>query len=173
MLQIHDDDQVSVDMGQPLLAPQHIPFNAPQAQQQPLYTLPIDGYALASSLSLCAVSMGNPHCVIRVAAIEQAPVAELGPLLQQHPSFPKGVNVGFMQIIDKHRAKLRVYERGAGETLACGSGACAAMVAGGLNGWLDQDATIELPGGSLRLQWSPQSSVIMTGPATSVFNGTV
>jgi diaminopimelate epimerase len=118
--------------------------------------------------------MGNPHAVLQVNSLDTAPVNHLGPLLERHESFPNGVNVGFMQIIDRHHIKLRVFERGVGETLACGSGACAAVVAGRIQGLLDSTVKVELPGGSLQIVWAHvDTTVVMTGPANRVFTGEI
>ncbi len=121
-----------------------------------------------------AVSMGNPHAVLQITNTDTAPVATLGPLLENHPRFPQRVNVGFMQVVHRNEINLRVYERGAGETLACGTGACAAVVAGRLQDLLDSSVTVNLPGGSLKIDWPGEGqSVIMTGPAATVFHGRI
>ena len=118
--------------------------------------------------------MGNPHAVLEVPHIDTAPVARLGPSLEAHPRFPRHVNVGFMEIVDRNRIRLRVFERGVGETLACGSGACAAVVAGRVQGLLDDTVTTELRGGDLVVSWQGDDHpVLMTGPATFVFEGTI
>ena len=162
------DGRVTVDMGQPRLEPADIPFQA--ARQAPLYTLR-DG---DQDIELAAVSMGNPHAVIRVESVDTAAVATLGPRLERHPRFPRRVNVGFMQIVDRNSIRLRVFERGSGETLACGSGACAAVVAGRVQGLLDQRVQVHLRGGELDLSWAgPGEPVWMTGPAVSVFDGVI
>ncbi len=162
------DGRVTVDMGQPRLEPADIPFQA--ARQAPLYTLR-DG---DQDIELAAVSMGNPHAVIRVESVDTAAVATLGPRLERHPRFPRRVNVGFMQIVDRNNIRLRVFERGSGETLACGSGACAAVVAGRVQGLLDQRVQVHLRGGELDLSWAgPGEPVWMTGPAVSVFDGVI
>lgn len=168
-LQIMPNGQVQVDMGAPVLEPVDIPFVADQ--QQVTYPLALDGSD--EQLEITAVSMGNPHGVMVVKNVDTAPVNTLGPLLENHPSFPQRANIGFLQIINRQHARLRVYERGAGETLACGTGACAAMVAGRLRGLLDDQVTMELTGGPLQISWSGQGSVMMTGPATTVFEGQV
>ncbi|HEY4732750.1 MAG TPA: diaminopimelate epimerase, partial [Gammaproteobacteria bacterium] len=117
---------------------------------------------------------GNPHAVLRVNDVASAPVAELGPLIEGHDRFPKRVNAGFMEVVDRRHVRLRVYERGVGETLACGSGACAAMVVGCRQGLLDDRVSIELPGGSLLVQWAGGGAAVwMTGPATHVFEGKI
>ena len=123
-------------------------------------------------VQLAVVNMGNPHAVLRVADVDSAPVATLGPLLESHPRFPARVNVGFMQVLAPDRIRLRVYERGTGETLACGTGACAAVVAGQRLGWLGQHVTVLLPGGPLQIDWPGEGQhVHMQGPATRVYDG--
>lgn len=167
-LTVTDDKQIRVDMGKPILAPATIPFLA--EQQAVIYSLPVDG----EHYDISAVSMGNPHAVLLVDDVDSAPVARLGPVLESHPHFPQRVNVGFMQVINPHEIKLRVYERGVGETLACGTGACAAVVAGQLRGLLSQQVTVHLPGGALSIYWAGgDHPVIMTGPATTVFEGQI
>ncbi|QQZ29077.1 diaminopimelate epimerase [Thiothrix subterranea] len=168
VLHIQTDGQVMVNMGVPVLAPAQIPFVA--ERQQTLYSVDVGGETLA----LAAVSMGNPHAVLQVTAVDSAPVASLGALLESHPAFPKRVNVGFMQVVARDRIRLRVFERGCGETLACGTGACAAVVAGRLQGLLDEQVSVSLPGGELRIQWQGAGQpVAMTGPAVTVFRGTL
>ncbi len=126
------------------------------------------------TIEIGAASMGNPHAVIEVQSVTQAAVATLGPAICAHPRFPKGVNVGFMQIVDRATIKLRVYERGAGETLACGTGACAAAVIGMRRGQLDEQVTVKLAGGELIIRWAGQNAhVLMTGPATRVYEGSI
>lgn len=157
----------TVDMGAPRLEPAAIPFQA--AARALRYTLTLGG---GDSVEIGAVSMGNPHAVLRVDAVETAPVAQLGRALQGHPAFPQSVNVGFLQVVSRERARLRVYERGVGETLACGSGACAAAVIGQLWGLLGDDVEMELRGGTLRIRWQGEGQpVLMTGPAETVFRG--
>jgi len=127
-----------------------------------------------STVELGAVSMGNPHAVIAVDSVATAAVDVVGPALQRHASFPRSVNVGFMERVDERRIRLRVYERGAGETLACGTGACAAVVYGISRGWLRDSVTVVLPGGKLSISWAGEGQpVIMTGPTTVVFDGTI
>jgi len=166
-LQLHlqADGQVAVDMGQPRLEPVDIPFFADE--RAPRYLIAADGV----DLEIGAVSMGNPHAVLRVDDVDQAPVEHLGPLLERHGRFPQRTNVGFMQIVAPNHIRLRVFERGAGETLACGSGACAAVVAGRLWGRLGPTVRVELPGGALTIEWAEGQAVRMTGPATTVFDG--
>jgi diaminopimelate epimerase len=165
---VQDDDNVTVDMGAPRLDPADIPFEA--TVQAPRYAISANG----ETLEIGAVSMGNPHAVLEVPHIDTAPVAKLGPSLEAHSRFPNHVNVVFMEIVDRNRIRLRVFERGAGETLACGSGACAAVVAGRVQGLLDDTVTTELRGGNLVVSWrGDDHPVLMTGPATFVFEGTI
>ncbi|WP_020210750.1 diaminopimelate epimerase [Gilvimarinus chinensis] len=167
-LNVHEDDEVTVDMGVPVLDPADIPFSAPS--RAVTYPLELE----ARSVNIGAVSMGNPHAVTIVDDVAQAPVNILGPMIESHPRFPSRVNAGFMQVISPSEIRLRVYERGAGETLACGTGACAAVVAGRLQGLLDDAVTVHLPGGSLHIQWAGEGQpVLMKGPATNVFHGQV
>lgn len=167
-LEIRADGQVQVDMGPPRLEPSEIPFVAEARATD--YAVEVDG----QTLRLAAVSMGNPHAVLRVEDIDQAPVRELGPRLEVHPRFPRKVNVGFLQVVDRRQARLRVWERGAGETRACGTGACAAAVAAISQGWMDSPLQIELPGGRLSIEWAgPGQPVMMTGPAIRVYEGQV
>lgn len=159
------DGQVEVDMGQPVFDPAQIPFRANKSETT--YIL-----RAAEQTFLCGVlSMGNPHCVMLVDDIEQAPVNEVGQLLTQHERFAEGANIGFLQVIDRQNARLRVFERGVGETQACGSGACAAAVWAMMQDKLDATATIQLPGGPLQITWQAGQSVMMTGSATHVFDG--
>ncbi|MDN6856598.1 diaminopimelate epimerase [Pseudomonas sp. CAN2814] len=167
-LTIANDGQVVVDMGPPRLTPAQIPF---QAEAEALsYSLEVEGQAY----ELAAISMGNPHGVLRVDDVDSAPVRTLGPKLEVHPSFPQKANIGFLQVVNPNQARLRVWERGAGETLACGTGACAAAVAGIRQGWLQSPVQIDLPGGRLSIEWAgPGEPVMMTGPAVRVFEGQV
>ncbi|GGH90430.1 diaminopimelate epimerase [Pseudomonas fluvialis] len=167
-LNLRPDGQVTVDMGAPRLVPEQIPF---QADAEALsYTVEVDG----QRHELAAVSMGNPHAVLRVDNVDSAPVHSLGPKLEHHPRFPKRVNVGFLQVINRQQARLRVWERGAGETQACGTGACAAAVAAIRQGWMDSPLQLELPGGSLSIEWAgPGQPVMMTGPAVRVYEGQI
>jgi len=167
-LDIRSDGQISVDMGPPRLVPADIPF---QADAQAMsYRIDVDG----QSVELAAVSMGNPHAVLRVDDINEAPVHELGPKIEHHTRFPQRVNVGFLHVVDRQRAQLRVWERGAGETQACGTGACAAAVAAISQGWMDSPVLIDLPGGRLHIEWrGPGHPVLMTGPAVRVYEGQV
>jgi diaminopimelate epimerase len=164
-LHIQDDGQVTVDMGRPRLAPAKIPFNAPDRLD--LYDLQVN----QQTLQISAVNMGNPHCVIRVEDVLRADVEHLGPLIESHLAFPQRVNVGFLEVVNRSNVRLRVFERGVGETLACGTGACAAVVAGIINGWLDNEVSVTVPGGVLAIQWSGGGNVLMTGPASRVFEG--
>lgn len=163
------DGLVTVDMGQPRFAPAEIPFvSETDAAEQPLM-LP-DG----SALTIGAVSMGNPHAVTVVPDVDVAPVAVQGPQIENHARFPQRVNAGFMQVVDRRTIRLRVYERGAGETLACGTGACAAVVSGIRRGLLDSPVRVQTRGGDLNIAWAGVGQpVIMTGPAVTVFTGEI
>ena len=168
VLKVEADNQVTVDMGLPILEPENIPFIA--EQQASTYEIDIEG----QRVKLSAVSMGNPHAVLLVDDIDSAPVEKLGKLIQADRHFPNSVNVGFMQIIDAEHIKLRVYERGVGETQACGTGACAAVVAGRVQGLLNDTVDANLLGGSLSIHWAGgQNPVMMTGPTASVFKGII
>jgi diaminopimelate epimerase len=163
-----DDDQVTVNMGEPRLEPREIPFEAPA--RAVTYSLEIAG----ERLEVAAVSVGNPHAVTLVRDVDTAPVERLGPAIERHPRFPQGVNAGFMQIIDFEHIRLRVFERGVGETLACGSGACAAVVAGRLWDRLAARVKVALRGGDLVVSWAGRGyPVYLTGPATHVFRGRI
>lgn len=163
-----DSDQVRVNMGIPVLEPALIPFDANARAIR--YAINIHD----ETVEFGAVSMGNPHAVLDVPSTEHAAVETIGPSIESHPRFPDRVNVGFMQVIDRQRIRLRVWERGAGETQACGSGACAAVVVGSLQGLLDDTVTVELTGGELVVSWAgEQQPVYMTGPASFVFEGTI
>ncbi|MCU7907071.1 MAG: diaminopimelate epimerase [Candidatus Thiodiazotropha sp. (ex Epidulcina cf. delphinae)] len=163
-----DNGMIEVDMGKPILSPQGIPFLAPQQA----LTYPLD--ITDETLTICAVSMGNPHAVLMIPSADEAPVARLGPMIENHPRFPNRANVGFMQIDSREEIHLRVYERGAGETLACGSGACAAVVAGRLLGLLDEQVRVHLRGGDLVVKWHSEGRpVFMQGSAKSVYEGTI
>lgn len=159
-------DRVAVNMGVPQFNPVDIPFIADQNQK--LYHLEVEGQTVALSV----VNVGNPHAVIRVDQIRAEQVSVLGRLLSVHPAFPAGTNVGFIEVIDAANVRLKVFERGSGETLACGSGACAAMVVGRRNGWLQERVIVNQPGGALQIDWQgPMSAVVMTGPGKKVFEG--
>jgi diaminopimelate epimerase len=164
----NEDGTVTVNMGMPRFEPRDIPFEAPASQ--PCYKLLVNG----SEHEIMALSMGNPHAVQRVVNVENAPVALEGPLIENHPRFPKRVNAGFMEVVDRGHIKLRVFERGAGETLACGTGACAAVVAGISRGWLDNSVEVSTRGGLLQIEWAGEGQpVMMTGDAVSVFTGQI
>ncbi|MBE1298465.1 MAG: diaminopimelate epimerase [Alteromonadaceae bacterium] len=168
VLYLENDGRVTVNMGRPDFRPANIPMKA--NKQESTYLIRAGDHTVMAG----AVAFGNPHVVTVVDDINTAPVEELGPLLERHERFPEGVNVGFMQVINAKHIKLRVFERGAGETLACGSGACAAAVIGQLQGKLDRDVTVELPGGSLKVRWQGNDSVVkMTGSAEHVFDGNI
>lgn len=163
---IEADGQVTVNMGVPRFAPADIPFVADATSD--MYALEVAG----QRLTVGAVSMGNPHAVLLVDNVDVAPVAALGPLIEKHERFPNRVNAGFMQIIASNHIRLRVYERGTGETLACGTGACAAVAVGRKLGMLDQKVKVDLPGGTLLIRWEGgETPVWMTGPATYAFEG--
>ncbi len=165
-LLLQDDGQVTVNMGTPIFAPARIPFIA--EAEAGVYTLEVAG----EKLDISVLSMGNPHAVLRVNDVDSAPVVQLGEQIESHPRFPQRVNVGFMQILDRQHLRLRVFERGSGETLACGSGACAAVVAGRQQGWLDAKVGVILAGGELQIDWpGGDEPVMMTGPAVSVYEG--
>lgn len=167
-LRIGRDGLVMVNMGVPELNPPAIPFAADRRKS--VYTVEVDG----QTVELSAISMGNPHGVLVVDDVDHAPVQTLGPKLENHARFPARANIGFLQVIDRGRARLRVFERGSGETLACGSGACAAVVAGCLRGLLDSRVDIELLGGRLTIEWQGEGSpVMMEGPAVTVFEGQI
>lgn len=159
---------VTANMGTPIFTPEEIPFIS--QQQDKLYSIE----AGSQSFEIAALSVGNPHAVIQVENVETAAVAELGPMIQTHDQFPESVNVGFMQIIDRHNIKLRVYERGVGETQACGSGACAAAVAAIQQDLVESKVNLQLLGGKLSIEWSGEDQpILMTGPAETVFHGKI
>lgn len=167
-LRLQDDGQVTVNMGVPRLEPEAVPFIADA--QSTAYAFSVDG----KDYEIGAVSMGNPHAVLRVEDVDRAPVAELGPLIEAHPRFPRKVNVGFMQVVSPEHVRLRVFERGVGETEACGSGACAAVVSGRLRGWLAQRVAVDVLGGRLMIEWQgADAPVMMTGPTATVFEGRI
>ena len=158
-------------MNRPVFELTRVPFEAGGLERRPLGNFelwPVEGAELA------VLSMGNPHAVQRVDDVEKAPVATLGRRIQCDPRFPRQVNVGFMQVVSRSDIRLRVFERGAGETLACGTGACAAVVAGIRLGWLDRSVTVHALGGDLMIEWlSDDQNVLMTGPAVTVFRGEI
>lgn len=163
---LEDDGMVTVDMGVPVLAPAEVPF----VSDSDAWVQPLD--VAGTTVAITAVSMGNPHAVQVVADVDTAPVAEQGPLIEHHPRFPARVNAGFLQVVDEHHVRLRVFERGAGETLACGTGACAAVVAGILRGLVSSPVHVATRGGELTIAWGGVGSpVMMTGPAVTVFTG--
>ena len=165
---LNSNGEVTVDMGAPRFEPSEIPFR--RAARAALYDLDVGG----ERVQINALSMGNPHAVQLVDDLEAAPVLAQGPLIEHHADFPARVNAGYMQIIDRNNIKLRVWERGAGETLACGTGACAAAVAGIQRGLLDARVAVETHGGKLTIEWQGEGSpVMMTGPATTVFSGEI
>ena len=179
-LQLEDDGNVTVNMGAPLLDPASVPFDTNGLRGKaegkdilwPLY-MEHDGRE-GKTIFISVVSMGNPHAVQIVDNVDSAPVAVDGPLIEQHRRFPARVNAGFMQVVDRHSIRLRVYERGAGETLSCGTGACAAVVAGILRGLLDSPVSVEAHGGTLSIAWSGEGQpVMMSGPAVSVYEGEI
>ena len=169
ILAIKGRDQVEVDMGAPELRPLEVPTT--YAEQATTYTTQL---ADGTKVEFGAVSMGNPHAVLIVDSVANAPVESWGPELESHSVFPNRANIGFMEVISPSEVRLRVYERGAGETQACGTGACAAVVSGRLRGLLDQRVTVHLPGGDLEIEWAGEGhSVMMTGPVATVYEGQI
>ena len=165
---LEPDGNVTVNMGVPRLDPAAVPFEA--GTRENVYDLEVNG----RKVNVTVLSMGNPHAVQVVPEVDSAPVNTQGPLIERHPRFPQRVNAGYMQIVDRGHIRLRVYERGAGETLACGSGACAAVVAGRQRGLLDDKVDVKLLGGTLRVSWAGEGQPVwMTGPAVTVFEGTI
>lgn len=166
VLSLQDDEKVRVNMGEPIWEPAQIPFTANKFEKN---------YILRTDLQtvLCGVvSMGNPHCVLQVEDVKTAPVNELGPLLESHERFPERANISFMQVVNRNHVKLRVYERGAGETQACGSGACGTVAVGIMQGLLDNKVQVDLPGGSLIIEWQGVGHPLyMTGDATHIYDG--
>ncbi|MFV0278534.1 MAG: diaminopimelate epimerase [Parahaliea sp.] len=168
VLRVRDQHQVEVNMGPPRFEPADIPFAAPVRADH--YTL----HLADRNLEIGALSMGNPHAIVRVEDVATADVAGLGPQIESHPDFPQRVNAGFLQVLSTSEARLRVYERGAGETLACGTGACAAVVYGHSRGWFGDTVTVQLPGGKLSIVWRGDGQpVLMTGPTAIVFEGNI
>jgi diaminopimelate epimerase len=160
--------RVEVRFGQPGMV--SVNMGIPKFSSESASTLKIAG----QEIKFTEVSMGNPHIVLRVDNVENAPVAVLGPALESHPRFPRRTNVGFLQVVDRSHARLRVFERGTGETLACGTGACAAMAAGRRAGWFEGEVDVHLPGGSLHIDWSGENSALwMTGPAVVAYRGEI
>ena len=164
---LEQNGEVTVDMGAPRFAPDEIPFIS---DSDAVVQLLLVGDA---QIDISVVSMGNPHAVQVVADADSAPVTQQGPLIENHARFPRRVNAGFMQVLDRHAIRLRVYERGAGETLACGTGACAAVVAGIRRGLLDSPVRVSTRGGDLLIAWSAGQPVLMTGPAVTVFSAEI
>lgn len=176
---LEDDGSVTVDMGAPVLEPAAVPFDAAGLEGHPegrdtLWPLALHQGTLETSVLVSTVSMGNPHAVQVVDDADTAPVAEFGPQIEHHPRFPKRVNAGFMQVLGRNHIKLRVFERGAGETLACGTGACAAVVAGIRRGLLDSPVRVSARGGELSIAWAGEGEpVYLSGPAVTVFEGEI
>ncbi|WJV53669.1 diaminopimelate epimerase [Pectobacteriaceae bacterium CE90] len=168
ILSVTDDELVRVNMGEPNFEPQQVPFRAVKAEKT--YIMRAEEHTV-----LCGVvSMGNPHCVIQVDDVDTAKVDVLGPLLESHERFPERANIGFMQVVDDHTIRLRVYERGVGETQACGSGACGAVAVGIQQGLLADNVKVKLTGGELDINWAgPGKPLFMTGPATHVYDGSI
>ncbi|NKB75577.1 MAG: diaminopimelate epimerase [Gammaproteobacteria bacterium] len=174
MLCLNDDDTVTVDMGKPVFMPSDIPFDAPKASTR--YSLQTD----LGIIEIASLAVGNPHSVCVVDNVENADVENLGPIIECHERFPERVNVGFMEVLSRNHIRLRVHERGAGETLGCGSGASAAVVSGILMGMLDSEVTVSLPGGDSKVRWNGvdsksgvRHSIYLTGSAETVFKGTI
>ncbi|MBU0587425.1 MAG: diaminopimelate epimerase [Gammaproteobacteria bacterium] len=176
---LNPDGRVTVDMGAPIFDLPQVPFNASGLTPQrhgswEKWPLALDEYAQAATIFVAIVSMGNPHAVQLVDDVDTAPVLTQGPLIEHHARFVRRVNAGFMQVVDRSHIRLRVYERGAGETLACGTGACAAVVAGIRLGLLDARVEVQTRGGALTIEWTGgDAPVMMTGPATTVFQGEI
>ena len=175
VLKLQPDGRVTVDMNQPVFHLPSIPFNNADLQPREVNDFalwPLDVHG--EIIEIAPVSMGNPHAVQVVADVDAAPVATQGPVIERHPRFPRGVNAGFMQVVSREHIRLRVFERGAGETLACGTGACAAVVAGIRQGLLDPRVEVDTRGGRLTIEWQGgPHSVLMTGPAVTVFEGDI
>jgi len=170
-LRLQPDGRVTVDMSQPVFEHARLPFDG--TGLQPRREGDFELWPVAD-VEVAVLSMGNPHAVLRVADVATAPVAELGPRIEAHPRFPRRVNVGFMQVLSRTEVRLRVYERSAGETLACGTGACAAVVAGIRLGWLGARVEVHARGGDLLIEWAGGAApVLMTGPAVTVFQGEI
>ncbi|MEB3164050.1 MAG: diaminopimelate epimerase [Prochlorothrix sp.] len=168
--QIQENGQVTVDMGEPILAASKVPTKLGEPDQT-AQEVPLE--VAGQSWAVTCVSMGNPHCIIFVEDVAAIPLAELGPQFEHHPVFPQRTNTEFIEVVRRDYLKMRVWERGAGATLACGTGACASLVAAVLTGRADRSATLELPGGNLAIEWSAQTNhILMTGPAQRVFAGT-
>ena len=174
---LEKDGSITVNMGPPALSPEQIPFLADcssvQYDLKLCSPLPVpNGCHSTEEVRVTAVGIGNPHAVLNVDDVDEAPVNQLGPLIENHKRFPQRVNVGFMQVTSRNEIKLRVFERGVGETRSCGSGACAAVVAGRLQGLLDDQVSVALPGGTLKITWSGDNSdILLSGPACRVYEG--
>jgi diaminopimelate epimerase len=174
-LALQPDGRVTVDMNRPRFDPRDVPFDVTGLVPREvggfaLWPLDVDGV----TVEVAVLSMGNPHAVLRVPDVDAAPVATLGPRVEHHPRFARRVNVGFVQVLTRDHLRLRVWERDAGETLACGTGACAAVVAGIRLGWLDPRVDVDARGGRLTIEWAGgESPVLMTGPARTVFEGEI
>jgi len=170
---LEDDGRVTVNMGAPVLPPEHVPFDVQGLSSRrvshiDMWPLAVEGQVI----EVATLSMGNPHAVQWVNDVDAAPVGELGPLIEHHARFPRRVNAGFVQVVNRNHIRLRVFERGSGETLACGTGACAAVVAGILHGDLDSPVLVDTRGGQLSIGWQgTDAPVMLTGPAVSVFEG--
>jgi diaminopimelate epimerase len=175
-LQLQDDGRVTVDMNRPIFDLAQVPFDTSGLSARPeggFERWPVD-IGEGRQVELAVLSMGNPHAVQRVADVRETPVTELGPRVQASPRFPRGVNVGFMQVVSHSQVALRVFERGAGETLACGTGACAAVVAGIRLGWLHRKVDVQARGGLLTIEWPGDADTVrMTGPAETVYQGEI
>lgn len=167
-VELSEFEHIRVNMGLPILEPKLIPMDMPYQSTQYILSL------FETEQKIMAVSMGNPHAIIRVENVDKAPITTLGERIGHHPAFPERTNVEFMQIISRNKIKLRVFERGSGETLACGTGACASVVAGIINQWLDTKVAVELTGGTLEIEWQGVGHpVMMTGPAVTVYEGSI
>lgn len=167
--QMDADGQVTVDMGKPFLTATEIPTTLRDSDHK-VINVPLE--VGGKTWNVTTVSMGNPHCMTFVDNVDTIPLAEIGVLFEHHPVFPKRTNTEFVEVVNRGYVKMRVWERGAGATLACGTGACATVVAGVLNDLCDRNCTVNLPGGDLKIQWSEESDrILMTGPATLVFTG--
>jgi diaminopimelate epimerase len=160
---------VTVDMGEAHLVPKEIPVHLPDVVEGPIVAAPL--CIAGMDYAITCVSMGNPHCVVFVDDVESFPVAEIGPKFERHPVFPRRINTEFIEVLGPSEVRMRVWERGAGETLACGTGACATAVACALNGKTGRDVTVHLAGGDLKIAWREDNRVMMTGPAATVFEG--
>ena len=161
-------NEAIVDMGEPIFQDKNIPYDVYEA-----FNKDLDIDVLGEKMRFTVVSMGNPHAITFVEDVDKVDIEKYGPAIENNPIFPNRTNVEFVQIIDKNNIKVRVWERGTGETLACGTGACAATVASGLNGYTDETVTVELPGGKLNVEWGKDNHIYMQGPATKVFEGRI